>query len=616
MPSRPAASAPRPSTQPGNVRYPSAKPMPGVGGGNRPSALPSGPGAGNRPSTLPSPRPGIGSDRPNVGGERPSTLPSPRPGIGNGRPSNPGIGSGRPSSPGISTLPADRPSRPGNNTRPPQRPSFDRPSQLPSNRPGIADRPGAATRPGGGDWWAAGAAGGGAALGGALAGRGDVNIGEINIDKNFERNMNWSTNRENWGYNPWWNRSAAHGWYGGCWNHGWHGGYYGGHYHGWGAYRPPGYYWDDDDWGEALGWGLIGWGLGALCFSSGYNDYENPYPAAPVQTNYSAPVTYTQPITIVATETVPVAPDAAAQEGADKQVQQMAEKASTHIEKSQEAFRQGNYVAALESANAAVAESPGDGALHEYRALVLFALGKFSEAAGVLNPVLAGGPGWDWTTMVKLYDSQETYTKQLAALEQYTASKTEAADARFLLGYHYMVCGHVGEAASQFRFASELQPKDTISRQLYNLCAVTSTPAPAGPAGTAEGSAAATETASQAAGESAERPLPEALATPPITPETVPVEKLTGKWVVDKGEKGVVTLTILDDGKFTWDFTKAGKSDGFGGEFSMNDDGLLVLDAEETQMVATIALPEEKTLQFVIAGGPPGDPGLKFTKAG
>ena len=74
------------------------------------------------------------------------------------------------------------------------------------------------------------------------------------------------------------------------------------------------------------------------------------------------------------------------------------------------------------------AEAPGDGALHEYRALVLFALGKFSEAAGVLNPVLAGGPGWDWTTMISLYPGQETYMNQLAALESYANSKHDAAD--------------------------------------------------------------------------------------------------------------------------------------------------------------------------------------------
>jgi hypothetical protein len=532
----------------------------------------------------------------------PATRPGgSRPGIGNGRPTTrPGEG------PRIANRPTDRPSRPGDNSRPPQRPNINRPSTLPANRPGdgIVNRPG--ERPGGGNWWNAGAIGGGAALGGAVAGRGDVNIGNVNINNNFERNMNWSTNREHWGYNPWWNRPNQLPWYGGCWNHGWHGGYYGGFYRGWAPYRPPGYYWDDDDWGEAVGWGLIGWGLGALCFSSGYNDYENPYPVAPVQTSYGTQITYSEPITIVATQVAPAE---------EIKVQEMVEKATTHIEKSQEAFLQGNYVAALESANAAVAESPGDGALHEYRALVLFALGKFSEAAGVLNPVLAGGPGWDWTTMVKLYGTRETYTQQLAALEQYVVAKPEAADARFLLGYHYMVCGHVEEAADQFRFASDLQPKDSIAKQLYNLCAVTSTPAPATPAGTADAPASVTETASETAAPAGERPLPEALATPVIEPEKIPLEKLTGKWVVDKGEKGTVTLTILDDGKFSWSFTRNGKSEGFAGEFSMNDDGLLVLDSEEAQMVATIAMPEDQSLKFIIAGGPPGDPGLQFKKS-
>ena len=342
---------------------------------------------------------------------------------------------------------------------------------------------------------------------------------------------------------------------------------------------------------------MLGWGLGALTFSSGYNDYVNPYPVQPVQTISGPPITYSQPITVIAASTAPAEPE---------QLEVMAEKAATNIETSQAAFHQGNYVAALESANAAVAESPGDGALHEYRALVLFALGKFSEAAGVLNPVLAGGPGWDWTTMVQLYDSQETYTKQLTALEAYATAKPEAADARFLLGYHYMVCGHVAEAAEQFRLASELQPKDTIAAQLYHLCAVTGQGSSVSAEGAEESTAAVEEDAA----------IPAELNTPAIQPESVPIEKLSGKWVADKGESGVVTLTVKDDGSFAWDFTKGDKSEGFEGEYSMNDDGLLVLDSPDAQMVATVALPDDATLKFLIAGGPPGDPGLEFKKGG
>jgi tetratricopeptide (TPR) repeat protein len=145
------------------------------------------------------------------------------------------------------------------------------------------------------------------------------------------------------------------------------------------------------------------------------------------------------------------------------------------VRESQELFKQRNYLAALEAANRAVADQPGDGALHEYRALVLFALGRYGEAAGVLNPVLASGPGWDWTTMVTLYGAQETYTDQLRKLEAFSQARPDDAAARFLLGYHYLVCGHLDRAAVQFEAAAASQPADGVSKQLAELCKASST---------------------------------------------------------------------------------------------------------------------------------------------
>jgi hypothetical protein len=46
----------------------------------------------------------------------------------------------------------------------------------------------------------------------------------------------------------------------------------------------------------------------------------------------------------------------------------------------------------------------------------------------------------------------------------------------------------------------------------------------------------------------------------------------------------------------------------------MNDNGLLVLAAEDSQMVAQVEMPKDSELKFVLAGGPPGDPGLAFAK--
>ena len=44
-------------------------------------------------------------------------------------------------------------------------------------------------------------------------------------------------------------------------------------------------------------------------------------------------------------------------------------------------FKQGNYEIALQQANDALTKTPSDTALHEFRALCLFALGRYGEAA-------------------------------------------------------------------------------------------------------------------------------------------------------------------------------------------------------------------------------------------
>lgn len=630
--SKTSKPAQRPAAKPANVNRPQAKPAERPRPQERPQARPA--DRPNRPESRPESRP---ADRPN----RPETRPAERP--GNNRPEN------RPE-----TRPAERPNRPetrpnerpGNNrpenrpgrpeTKPAERPNrpekpHQRPETLPGevtypkpNRPGGNNnrpgnhrpdqkpnvRPGQNTKPvkrpvfdndrvgnnsgnnsnNKNNWWNSGNNNSNnrvTVVNNKNVYRGDRNV---QINNNFKQNVNWSTNQKNWGYNPWWNRPATRPWYGGSWNCGWNNRYYHSHhyYHGhyWGGYRPlPGYvvYDDDDnDVAKAIGWGLVGWGLGKLIFDSGYQTYHNPYPAQPVQSSKGTQVTYTQPITVVAAQTAPAAAD---------EVTKVTEVSESYITASQDAFKQRNYLVALESANKAVAEAPGDGALHEYRALVLFALGKYSEAAGVLNPVLAGGPGWDWSTMISLYDSQQTYTTQLDALEAYSKSKPDAADARFLLGYHYMVCGHLEQATAEFSEAAKLQPKDSVSAQLRDLTAATS------------------NNGDEDAAEPAEAPDN---ATPPPAP--VPLEKLTGTWVSNRGEQGTVTLAFKDDGKFIWTFKNDKATNEFGGDYSMNDNGLLVLDAEESQMVASVSLPQDSQLKFVLAGGPPGDPGMDFTK--
>lgn len=629
---RPSAKpAQRPNSKPNLPDKPQTRPSPDRP--NRPETKPA--DRPNRPETKPADRPNKPDVKPGERPNRPETKPGDRPNRPDpeDRPNKPNRPGDKPETkpnlpnrpetkPGHVTYPKpDKPmtlpgnvNRPGNNKPGENKPGNNRPDHKPDIRPGKNTKP--IRKPQfenkeinvnnkntnisnkninvsnkNNNWWNSNKT----VNNRNHYGNNNYNSGnrytQVNINNNFKNNVNWSTNHKNWGYNPWWNRPATRPWYGGSWNCGWNNNYYHHnrhYYHGayYGGYRPlPGYVVYDDhhnDVAEAIGWGLVGWSLGKLIFDSGYQTYSNPYPAQPVPSAKGSQVTYTQPITVVAAQTAPE----------DQDASKMTEQSESFISESQDAFKQTDYLRALEAANKAVGEAPGDGALHEYRALVLFALGKYSEAAGVLNPVLAGGPGWDWTTMIKLYNSQETYMSQLESLEKYSAAKPDAADAHFLLGYHYMVCGHLDRATVEFETASKLQPADSVSAQLRDLTKASSNN------GDNDKSIDSTETPAE--------------TTP--APEPVPLEKLTGTWVSDKGAQGTVTLAFKDDGKFIWTFNNAGKSNEFGGDFSMNDNGLLVLDAEESQMVASVELPQDGKLKFVLAGGPPGDPGLLFAR--
>jgi hypothetical protein len=194
--------------------------------------------------------------------------------------------------------------------------------------------------------------------------------------------------------------------------------------------------------------------------------------------------------------------------------------------------------------------------------------------------------------MITLYDSPATYTTQLRTLENYVRLRPDDAAAHFLLGYHYMVCGYTDPAHWQFASAHQLQPADTVAKQLADLTAATSdgsetsTPPPAKPG----------ESAASAA-------------------TSIGLEKLAGTWIADKGAGRKVALVFKNDGTYTWTYDKGGQSQEFSGEYSMNDNGFLVLSAEESQMVAIVELPKENELKFVLAGGPPGDPGLTFAKS-
>ncbi len=312
--------------------------------------------------------------------------------------------------------------------------------------------------------------------------------------------------------------------------------------------------------------------MGSLFYDTGYYSYENPYYAQTTGAEYPA-LNYSQPI--VSTSATPdlTAPSAGAaiSEG-DRAVQE---------------FSNGNYSQSLTLVDAALAKSPSDVVLHEFRALVLFALQRYKEAASTLYAVLAVGPGWDWTTMSGLYPNIEVYTQQLRALEDFVRQNPASPDGRFVLAYHYMTAGHQAAAARQFQEVVRLVPNDQLARQLLALVTPSDAQPPSG------GEAPSSETSA---------------------PQQTAPANLVGNWKAPTSNGGSVTLSLTGDGRFTWTYERPNKSQSFEGKYQLAGTTLVLEYSGGGTMVGKLNSEGESRFSLKIVGGPQNDPGLTFNK--
>ncbi|MDF1858880.1 MAG: hypothetical protein P1U87_01630 [Verrucomicrobiales bacterium] len=408
--------------------------------------------------------------------------------------------------------------------------------------------------------------------------------GPVIVNNNYRNSLNYAHRPNAWGSRPWWSSQSQHNWHHGSWNYGYNSRYCNRHRYLRPSPRPthylPGYHASHVSVSSAIPWGIAAWSLGRLIYDTGYSSYRNPYTAPPVQT-HSTVYNYSQPITVVASKEEPLPESEEAND---------AEKSSEALERSRSLFERQDYLGALKAVDESISYVPGDPAIHEFRALILFALGQYGEAAGVLNPVLATGPGWDWATMVGFYQSSDTYAQQLRKLEDYVSGNPESAGAGFLLGYHYMVSGFLEEAYQVFDRVVEMEPGDQVARQLRDL-AFDSVPSD----------------------DDSERED----ENQPDSDENLVVlepEQIAGIWMARSSEGKEITLSIPIDGDFSWKYEGTEESDVLSGEWSIDEDGLLILDDEDAQLVAQIELTEDGEMKFVLAGSPASDPGLLFSR--
>jgi len=297
-------------------------------------------------------------------------------------------------------------------------------------------------------------------------------------------------------------------------------------------------------------------------------------------------INYSQPLSVVAAREIPEEEEAALTSQ---------EKSSEAISRARGEFDSSDFLAALKSTDEAISHAPGDSTLHEFRALCLFALGRYDDAAGVLNPVLASGPGWDWSTMSAFYPDGEVYTGQLRKLEGYVENSPESAGSHFLLGYHYMVAGFIDDAYGMFDRVAILKPADTVAVQLRNLAA----------SSTSSEDDESTETESLTA-------LPEPESD--VVVEVIDPTDIEGAWESASADGKAITVALDPAGTFTWNYEGATDEKVLAGDWSIDEEGQLVLAAaDDVQMVADVSL-DGDTLQFILSGSPAGDPGLSFTR--
>ncbi len=360
--------------------------------------------------------------------------------------------------------------------------------------------------------------------------------------------------------------------------------------------------------GALAGWGLSSWGYGSSLYGNGggwgYSSYANPYYMA-------QPVIVQQPQTIVVqggqaqpaltsafNYSEPIATTAPPPDPT------VAEQSTGLFDQARDAFKANDPTRALGQKVQALKTMPGDTAMHEFRALCLFALGQYDAAASALFAVLSVGPGWDWSTMASLYPDVATYTTQLRALEAFARNNPNSASAHFVLGYHYLTAGYTENADREFTTVSRLKPNDKLSAQLAQQL---SKPVEA--------------PASSPTDQPAAQPPAEPKAETPQASPVPPGATISGSWSASPAAGVRIVLVLKDDNTFSWTVSGQGPEHTLSGDASYAQ-GLLTLtqkapqagQAAEPPLVGTVTWKDATHMAFKIVGGGPEDPGLAFGK--
>jgi tetratricopeptide (TPR) repeat protein len=326
--------------------------------------------------------------------------------------------------------------------------------------------------------------------------------------------------------------------------------------------------------------GYSSWGYPGYGYDSSYGAaaYMNPY----LTTGYSTqPYDYSQAIPTVASTPV----------------QSSTDQALALFGQARDAFKSGDVTLALQQADAALAQNPNDTSLHEFRALCLFALGRYDEAAVPLYAVLAIGPGWDWSTLIGLYPNVEVYTSQLRRLEGFVKANPQSSASLFVLAYQYLTEGFNDAAANQLKQVIALKPNDAVATKLLQQM----------------------NAPTDVQGGQQPPPNPEPVASPasssaPINTTVPEGATITGTWTAKPNADTAISLTIQPGGEFRWDLNLKGQAKQFAGTSTFANGILTLVPENIPPIVGKVSWADVSHLTFRAVGDNAQAPGLSFSK--
>jgi len=159
------------------------------------------------------------------------------------------------------------------------------------------------------------------------------------------------------------------------------------------------------------------------------------------------------------------------------------------------AFRSHHYEEAIESAKRAAKETPRDGRVFLFLSQVHLAVGEYRDAAGAARLGMSLLPVEDWGYIVENfrdYYHDADYVAQVARLQRFIKENPDRADARLLLGYHWVFLGrsdaaqrdgYFAAARRELTQAASLDPRDEWATRLLEVVDGPRPQPPAVPAG-------------------------------------------------------------------------------------------------------------------------------------